>query len=78
MLKNELVGFDNLAYFDSVLERELFIANISEITDVSVVKLDAVTLDDIPMYPIHLTFGASELELEVIDDEQATIDALPF
>lgn len=78
MSKSELVGFDNIAYFDSVLERELFIANIAEVTDVSVIKLDAVTLDDIPMYPIHLTFGSGELELEIVDEEKAAIHALPF
>lgn len=56
----DLPGFQNVAYFDTEWERDLFISNVEGIPDVLVQKLDIVTRDDVPMYPIHLVFTDEE------------------
>lgn len=50
----DLPGFANVAYFDTEWERDLFISNVEGIPDVIIQKLDIITRDDVPMYPIHL------------------------
>lgn len=52
----DMPGFANVAYFDTEWERDLFISNVEGIPDVLVQKLDVITRDDVPMYPIHLVF----------------------
>lgn len=52
----DLPGFANIAYFDTEWERDLFISNVEGIPDVVIRKLDIITRDDVPMYPIHLVF----------------------
>lgn len=54
-------GFDNIAYFDTAWERDLFVSNVENIPDVLVKRLDVITRDDVPMYPLHLVFGDEEL-----------------
>lgn len=56
----DLPGFDNVAYFDTEWERDLFISNVEGIPDVIIKKLDIIVRDDIPMYPIHLVFTDEE------------------
>ena len=56
----DLPGFPNIAYFDTEWERDLFISNVEGIPDVVIQKLDVITRDDVPMYPIHLVFGDEE------------------
>jgi hypothetical protein len=58
----DLPGFDNVAYFDSEWERELFISNVEGISDVVLTKLDVIIRDDVPMYPIHLVFTDDPVE----------------
>jgi len=53
-------GFSNIAYFDTEWERDLFISNVEGIPEVLITKLDIITRDDVPMYPIHLVFGDEE------------------
>ena len=52
----DMPGFPNIAYFDTEWERDLFISNVEGIPDVIIQKLDVITRDDVPMYPIHLVF----------------------
>jgi hypothetical protein len=62
----DLPGFQNIAYFDTEWERDLFISNVEDVPDVILTKLDVVTRDDIPMYPIHLVFGDDPVEPEPV------------
>jgi hypothetical protein len=56
----DLPGFSNIAYFDTEWERDLFISNVEDIPDVVLTKLDVITRDDVPMYPIHFIFTDEE------------------
>ena len=56
----DLPGFSNVAYFDTEWERDLFISNVEDIPEVVITKLDIITRDDVPMYPIHLVFTDEE------------------
>lgn len=54
---NDVIGFDNVAYFDSAQEREWFLANVEGIPAVTMTKLPAITRDDIEMWPLVIVFG---------------------
>lgn len=56
----DMPGFSNIAYFDTEWERDLFISNVEGIPEVLITKLDIITRDDVPMYPIHLVFTDEE------------------
>lgn len=68
----DMPGFPNVAYFDTEWERDLFISNVEGIPDVVIQKLDVITRDDVPMYPIHLVFTDDPAEPVV------TINDTPF
>lgn len=61
----DLPGFQNIAYFDTEWERDLFISNVEGIPEVLITKLDVITRDDVPMYPIHLIFTDEETPSEL-------------
>ena len=42
-----MIGFDNIAYFDSSEDREWFIANVESIPAVTMTRLSPVTRDDV-------------------------------
>lgn len=62
---SDVIGFDNVAYFDSIQEREWFLANVEGIPDVQMTKLPAVIRDDVEMFPLLIVFDATETPVDL-------------
>lgn len=53
---NDVIGFSNVAYFDSESERDWFIDNVEGVPNVTMLKLPVITREDVPVYPLQLSF----------------------
>jgi hypothetical protein len=62
-----MIGFDNIAYFDSSEDREWFIANVDGIPAVTMTRLSPVTRDDVEMFPLQLDFEEEQPRLRLVD-----------